>query len=306
MDRFASMQAYVKVVELGSFSAAARQLRLSPAMVTRHVSQLEDKVGARLLNRTTRHLSTTAAGQSYFERCLSILAAIDDAEAEAGKVTQSARGTLRITAPAEFGDTHLSRLISRFLDLHPDVDMFLEFSNRQVDLVQDGFDLALRVARTLDGSLIGRRLARSHFRVVAGPDYIERHGEPETPEDLTRHVFLAFSVPSPWVNLAFECDGNRVEIRLQPRILSTSAETLNRLALNGSGIAVLPTFVCGGDIAAGRLVTLLPNHDAGALNLHVLYPHKRFLPARTRLFVDYLVETLGSDPDRDPWCKSGG
>lgn len=301
MDTLACMKTFVKVVELGSFSAAARQANLSPAMITKQVAHLETRIGARLLNRSTRQLSTTDIGQSYFDRCLDILARVEDADAEAGLDMADARGTLRITAPAEFGNIHLSPVIARFQNLYPDIELFLDFSNRQVDLVQEGFDLAVRVARSLDTSMIGRRIATSRFRAVASPSYIAAHGMPASPEDIVGHRCMTFGVPSPWINWQFARDGETTEIRIKPRVLSTSAEALLQSARIGVGISVLPTFVCGEDIARGTLVPLLPDHDIGSLGIFVLYPHRKLLPRRTRAFVDHLVTEIGGGPDHDPW-----
>lgn len=305
LDTLESMQAFVKVVELGSFSAAARLLNLSPSMVTKHIANLENRTGARLLSRTTRSLSTTEAGQNYFERCLAIIAALEEAETEAGAETTSARGLLRITAPAEFGNAHLSGIVARFLSLHPEVELLLDFSNRNADLVQESFDLAIRVARSLDTSLIGRRIATSQFRAVASPGYLAIHGEPATPQDVHRHRCLTFGVPLPWTNWSFTKDGATAEIRIRPRVLSTSAEALLHSARTGVGITLLPTFVCGQDIARGALKPVLTDYDLGSLGVYILYPHRRLLPARTRLFVDFLVAEIGGNAEADPWCPTG-
>lgn len=301
MDTLASMKTFVKVVELGSFSAAARLMNLSPAMITKHIGHLESRTGARLLNRSTRQISTTDAGQTYFERCLAILASIDEAESEASLDTRSAKGLLRLTAPAEFGNMHLASIVARFQTRQPDIELYLDFSNRQVDLVQEGFDLAVRVAASLDTSLVGRRIASSRFRAVASPDYLAAQGEPTVPEEISSHRCMSFGVPSPWTNWRFSRDGAVSEIKVKPRVLSTSAEALLQSARAGAGITMLPTFVCGADIANGTLKAVLPDYHTGSLGVFVLYPHKRLLPARTRLFVDHLIAEIGGNADHDPW-----
>jgi DNA-binding transcriptional LysR family regulator len=299
------MRTFVKVVELGSFSAAARQANLSPAMITKQIAHLEGRIGARLLNRSTRQLSTTEPGQAYFERCLDILSRIEEAEAEAGLDARDARGTLRITAPAEFGNMHLSVAIARFQTLYPEIELFLDFSNHQADLVQESYDVAVRVARSLDTSLVGRRIATSHFRAVASPAYVAAHGAPAVPEDLNAHRCVTFGVPSPWLNWRFARGAEVTEVRIKPRVLSTSAEALLQSARASAGIAVLPTFVCGGDLARGDLMPLLAAYDIGALGIFVLYPHRRLIPRRTRLFVDHLLSEIGEDPEHDPWAGGG-
>ena len=302
MDTLESMRVFVRVVELGSFAAAARSLDLSPAMVTKHIGYLERRTGARLLHRTTRQVRVTETGAAYFGRCTGILGDVDAAEAEAGADNQSPRGTLRVTAPTEFGNLHLPPIIADFLDRHPGIDMVLDLSNRSVDIVQEGYDLAIRIARELDTSLIGRRIALSRFRLVASPRYLERHGRPDVPGDLAHHRCVTFAVPQPWTTWTFCRDGLSEQVRIAPRVLSTSAEALLQAARVGVGIGLLPSFVCGRDLAKGELVSLFPDHELGALGIYVLFPHRDLLPARVRLFIDFLTERLGGGAETDPWA----
>lgn len=302
MDTIESMRAFARVVELGSFAAAARALDLSPAMVTKHVDHLERRTGARLLTRTTRHVRATEAGQAYYERCVALLAGIEEAETLAGADTAEPRGRLRLTAPVEFGNAHLAPLVGTFLERHAGIDLDLDFSNRVVDIVQEGFDLAIRVATSLDTALVGRRLATSRFHVVASPGYLARHGRPAAPTALAAHACLAFTVPTPRDEWRLTKDGETVAVSIAPRLRSTSSEALRLAACGGAGISWLPSFVCGGDLRAGSLVSLFPDHDAGSLGVYALFPHRRFLPVRVRLFLDFLAERLGGDPDADPWA----
>ncbi len=301
LDTLESMRVFVRVVETGGFAAAGRGLHLSPAMVTKHVAHLEARTGARLLNRTTRHVRTTAAGQAYFERCVAILRGVEEAETEAGADAAVPRGTLRITAPVEFGNDHLSEVAAEFLGRHPEVDLVLDFSNRPIDLVQEGYDLAIRVAREMDTSLVGRRLASSRFHVVASPSYLARHGRPETPPDLAAHRCLVFAIPAPLTSWSFLREGRPTTVRVTPRVTATSSAALLQAACAGVGISLLPSFVCGRALARGELVSLFPGFDLGSLGIHALFPHRTLLPVRVRLFIDLLVERFGGKAEADPW-----
>jgi DNA-binding transcriptional LysR family regulator len=304
LDTLESMRVFVRVVETGGFAAAARSLHLSPAMVTKHVAHLEARTGARLLNRTTRQVHTTAVGQAYFERCVTILAGVEDAETEAGAEAAAPRGTLRITAPVEFGNDHLSAVAAEFLSRHPEVDLVLDFSNRRIDLVQEGYDLAIRVAREMDTALAGRRLASSRFHVVASPSHVARNGRPATPEDLAGHPCLVFGFPAPWTSWSFQRDGRATTVRVTPRVTATSSAALLQAACAGVGISLLPSFVCGAALARGELVSLFPEFDLGVLGVYALFPHRTLLPVRVRLFMDLLVERFGRDADADPWLPA--
>lgn len=301
LDTLRSMQTFVRVAELGSFAAAARSLEMSPAMVTKHVTYLEERVGARLLHRTTRHVRPSDAGQLYLERCQSILAEIDEAESLAGAESTRLGGTLRVTAPVEFGNLHLAPLAGAFMQRHAGIDLVLDLSNRTVDLVQEGYDIAVRIADSLDTGLIGRRLATSRFHVVASPTYVEAHGSPSAPAELAAHACLAFAVPSVRDQWHFAGQGGETRVKIRPRLASTSSEALRLAAVAGVGIACLPTFVCGSDLRSGALVSLFPELDCGSLGVHALFAHRRFLPARVRAFLDFLREALGTDARSDPW-----
>lgn len=301
MDTLESMRVFVRVVENGSFAAAARGLDLSPAMVSKHIAHLEQRTGARLLNRTTRQVRATEAGATYFDRCCAILRSVEAAEVEAGADTSAPRGTLRITAPTEFGNLHLPTVIARFLERYPGIDFALDLTNRSVDIVQEGYDLAIRVARTLEASLIGRRIALSRFHIVASPAYLKREGHPIVPAELSRRPCLVFCVPQPWTTWSFRHGGEAQEVKVAPRMLSTSAEALLQAACAGAGVGLLPTFVCGEALARGELVSLFPECECGVLGIHILFPHRSLMPARVRLFIDFLVESIGGGADRDPW-----
>lgn len=302
MDTLTSMQAFVRVVELGGISPAARALGLSPTMVAKHLAHLESRTGARLLDRTTRSVRPTPAGQAYLERVSAILEAIDEAESLAASDTSALRGTLRLTAPVEFGQEHLAPLVVEFMAMHPEVAVVADFSNRTVDLVQEGFDLAIRIASSLDTALVGRRLASSRFYVVVSPSRIEQVGRPQVPKDLAHLPALSFASPAPRPDWPWQREGTTGAVRVSPQLLSTSSETLRRAAIAGAGFTWLPSFVCGRDIREGRLVPVLEDHDWGSLGLYALYPHRRFVPSRLRLFIDFVAERLGGRAEGDPWA----
>jgi len=301
VDTLESMRAFVRVVELGGFAAAARSLGLSPAMVTKHVAHLESRTGARLLNRTTRQVRTTEAGQAYYERCVELMAGIEEAESAAGAATAQPRGTLRVTAPVEFGNAHLAGLAAQFMQREAAVTLMLDFSNRVVDIVEEGYDVAIRIAESLDTRLAGRKLATSRMHAVASPQYLRRHGRPRTPAALADRPGLCFAVPAPRDTWRFAREGRALKVAVNARLLSTSSEALRHAAGVGAGVAVLPSFVCGEDLRAGRLVSLFPDYDAGALGIYAVYPHRRLLAAKVRAFLDLLVERFGADPEADPW-----
>lgn len=297
------MRAFARVVELGGFAAAARSLELSPAMVTKHVAHLEARIGARLLNRTTRRVAPTDAGRAYFERCQELLQGIAEAEAAAGAATQVPRGTLRITAPVEFGDRHLAGLAGEYMRAQPGVAVSLHLSNRVVDVIDEGFDLALRVAPALDSSLVARKLASSRLLVLAAPAYLERRGRPRRPAQLVQHDCLCFGVPAVMDEWRFARRGAVQTVKLAPRMVSNSSESLRAAACEGTGITLLPTFLAAEDVRAGRLVPVFRELDSGRLGIYAVYPHRKYLSAKVRGFLELLRSRYGDDPERDPWDR---
>lgn len=270
-------------------------------MITKHVAHLERRMAVRLLNRTTREVRPTAAGQAYYDRCLELLQAIEEAESAAGSDSAEPRGVLRVTAPVEFGNTHLAGLLAEFMRSHPDMTLLLDFNNRVVSMIEEGFDVAIRVARALDTGMIGRKLATSRFHVVASPHYLKRRGRPRDPQELAKHDCLCFAVPSPLSTWPFVNAGKHGNVKVTAKLLSTSSEALRLSAIAGSGVSLLPSFVCGEDLRRRRLVSLFADSDFGSLQIYAVYPHRRFLPARVRVFVDFLADHFGRDADADPW-----
>jgi len=300
MNTLDSMRAFVRVVEFGSFAAAARNLDLSPAMVTKHVAHLERRIGALLLHRTTRQVRPTEVGQSYFERCLALLSDFEAAESEASAGVTRPRGPLRVTAPNEFSP-YLGRMTAEFLKLYPEVDLSLDFSNRFVNVVEEGYDVAIRISASLDSSLVGRRIALSRAHIVASPSYIEQHGPLEDPQMLAGHPCLSYGMPSPSDEWTFQKGGETKKVRIRNKLVSTRAEPLVLATRAGAGISWLPTFVCGQDLREGKLVSLFPDHHVGSLEVYVLHPHRRFVPTKVKAFIDVLTKSLNPGEVEDPW-----
>jgi DNA-binding transcriptional LysR family regulator len=297
MDRLDTMEAFVRVADSHSFSEAARRLRLSKSVVSRQVSALEAQLGARLFHRTTRSLSLTEVGQTYYERCSRILADIEEANLSVSNLQAAPRGKLRINAPMSFGVLHLAPMLPRFLDHYPQIDIDMAMNDRFVSLIDEGFDVAVRIGKLEDSSLIARYLAPVRKIVCASPSYLERRGVPETPADLADHCCLNYSnlaSPDEWSFVTR--DGQRWPVEVRGRLRVNNGDTLREAALGGSGIATLPSFIVGRDLQAGTLVSLLADYVPQDLPMHAVYPHNRHLSPKVRAFVDFLVEQIGPRP----------
>ncbi len=307
MTRFDFLQAFVRVAETGSFSEAARRLGLSKSMVSRQVSALEAELGVRLLHRTTRSLSPTEAGRAYLERCQRILADLDEANLLVSRLQAVPRGRLRVSAPLSFGIGHLSAALPGFLERYPEIELEMNMTDRHVDLVEEGWDLAVRIGRLADSSLIVRRLAPIRGVAVAAPAYLERRGTPLVPPDLERHDCLIHSArTSEWRFVSPE--GLASQVAVHGRFLADNGDVLRVMALAGLGIVQLPSFFVGDDIRAGRLVPVLEGFIPQEASLNAVYPHGRHLSPKVRAFVDYLAEKFGPEPywDRDIAMAANG
>jgi DNA-binding transcriptional LysR family regulator len=291
MDRFTGLEVFVKVVEGASFVSAARYFNLSPAMVSKHVRTLEQRLGARLLNRTTRRVSPTEVGKHYYERCLRILRELEAADDLAADLHAAPRGLVKVTAPIAFGNTVVASVVADYLSAYPDVSIDLVLNDREVDLLDEGFDLAIQTGPLPDSSLIARRLGVASMAVCAAPSYISRHGEPKSPADLAGHrCFDAWSAKTRGVWTFAGADGAETMVAVgQARFRANSGEAVRRLALSGEGIALEPRFIVADDLKAGRLVRLLDGYEAAPTMIHVVYPHSRLLPAKVRTFVEFLT-----------------
>lgn len=297
MDKLASLRAFVKVVETGSFSEAGRQLRLSRSAISKYVGDLEEHLGVQLLNRTTRHASPNENGQLYFERALSILSELDAADQAVAQLQSKPRGLLRINAPMSFGTIRLGPALADFMNLYPEMQLQLVLSDDLVDPVQGGFDVTLRIADLESSSLIARKIVPMPRLVCASPAYLKKHGTPRHPRDLRDHVSLTYG---------FLLTGNQWKLTgadgdhwIQPAwsLCVNNAEVLRDVAIKGRGIALIPEFIAGEALAAGQLKAVLRDFQAPPLTLYAVYPPSRHLSVKVRLFIDFLVDRFGRDPD---------
>jgi DNA-binding transcriptional LysR family regulator len=296
MDRFAELRAFVEVVRAGAFVKAADTLDLSKAAVSRQVGDLEKRLGVRLLNRTTRRLSLTEEGQRFHEHARTVLADLESAEADimtrAGKVT----GLLRITAPLSFGVLHLAPLWPEFRARHPGATLDVTLGDRVVDLVDEGFDLAIRIARLPDSTLVSRRLASTRMVLCAAPSYLRKHGKPRQPGDLAGHVTLAYSYWSGGDDWTFDGPQGPATVRVKPWMHTNNGDTCREAALAGAGIIMQPSFLVGEDLRRKRLVELMPEFRATELGVYAVYPTRRYLLPRVRAMVDFLAESFRVPP----------
>lgn len=298
MDRLTAMEAFVRVAETRSFSEAARRLNASKSVVSRQVAALEATLGARLFHRTTRSLTLTEAGQGFYEKAARILADIDEATASVSQLQAAPRGRLRVNAPTSFGIHHLMSAIPAFLARHPEVEIDMTLNDRFVDLVDEGFDMAVRIGRLADSSLVARRLAPVQRVVCASPAYLAARGVPMTPDDLPAHSCLCYSymaLSDEWRFITAEGGPWPVEVRGPLR--TNNGDALREAVLQGVGLGYLPTFIIGEDLQAGRVVAVLADYvpPEGAA-VHAVYPHARHLSPKVRAFVDFLAERFGPQP----------
>lgn len=300
MDPFSDMALFVRIVAAGGLSAAGRQVGLSPAVMSARLARLEDRLGVRLLHRSTRRISLTPEGSEFHERAVQILADVAAAEAAVSRGTEQARGLLRVTAPAGFGRRHVAPILPDFLDRHTELRVHLSLSDRVVDLVDEGFDVGVRIARLVEGELIARRLAANRRVVCAAPAYLAARGVPTAPADLANHSCLVLEGQRHWT---FHGPAGDVAARLEARVESNDGEALRVAALGGLGLVLRSEWEVGADLRAGRLVAVLEGHDVVPdVGIHAVYPSRRHLAAKVRAFVDFLVERFSPVP---PWERIG-
>ena len=299
MDKLAEMLVFTRVVECGSFSAAARLLRLTPSALSKQIGRLEDRLDARLINRTTRRLNLSEEGEAFYERCQRILAEIDEAEQAVNALHENVRGTLRVNGTVGFTKQQVVPLLPEFMGRYPDLGVELELTDRSVDLVEEGMDAAIRLSEELqDSNLVGRRLAVNRRVICAAPVYLRRHGTPQVPEDLLEHNCLTLSARADFNDWEFEdARGSRI-LRVSGNFEANQADALYQAVLAGVGIARLATYLIGHDLRRGRLVHILPEYTHVRNSIFVVYPHRSHLSAKVRALVDFLVEKFSPVP---PW-----
>jgi DNA-binding transcriptional LysR family regulator len=299
MDRLRAYEMFAAVAAKGSFTRAADALDTSPANVTRYVQELETHLGVRLINRTSRRLSLTEGGQALYERVRTILDDAAEAEAVASATTLSPRGRLRINAPLSFGFQRLAALWPQFLALYPDIELEVDLVDRVVDLVEEGYDMAIRISRRGSGAMVGRKLAASRNIVCAAPDYIARRGMPMTPADLGVHACVGYTLAADSDVWNLEDDhGGKHAARINAVMRSNNGDTCRAAALAGLGVIWQPTFLVGEDLREGRLVPVLPGFSMPGIDIMAVYPSRRHLSAKVRVMIDFLAETFRGVP---PW-----
>jgi DNA-binding transcriptional LysR family regulator len=290
MDRIDAMQAFVVVADLKGFAPAARKLGLSPSGVTRLIAALEDRLGARLLQRTTRSVALTDVGARYLERARRILADVEEAEGSAQDERARPSGRLVVSAPIGFGRLHVSPLVSEYLKRHPEVSGDLRLSDRMINLVEEGVDLAVRIGHLADSSLVARHVGEMRRIVVASPRYLKTHGEPKTPEAVASHRTILFGAMSASPDWRFVSDGREVRIAPTPRLTTNSADAAIQYAAQDGGLTRVLAYQAADAIKSGRLKIVLAKFEQPALPIHIVYPTSRLLSAKVRAFVDLAVE----------------
>ena len=292
MDRLTSLNVFVAVAESGGFSAAARRLNMSTTMVSNHVRSLEEGLGARLMNRTTRKVSLTEVGRTYFSRASQILADLEEADAAAGALQSAPRGTLRLHTSASIV-RFVAPVIAEFLALNPDVAVDHAVGENMVDLVEEGFDLAIRTTLPPDSSLIVRRLTSWRHILCCAPSYLEKRAAPEHPSDLVRHNCLRYTYYPYADGWHFTGpDGETIAVPVSGNLSSSSAEALRFFLLKGEGLLLAPRFLIGDELDTGKLVTLMPDYRPVEMAINAIYPHRRFVSAKVRGFIDLLAERI--------------
>ena len=305
MHKFEDLQAFVAVVEAGSFTAAANRLDLAKSAISRRVSALEERLGVQLLRRTTRVLNLTETGSSFYEHSARILADLEEAEAAVQQEHGELRGTLRVALPLSFGVRHMCKPIAAFSKLHPKVEFDLNLNDRRIDLIEEGVDVALRIGRLQDSSHIARRLFDVRAVVCASPHYLKVHGEPQTPDDLRNHRCLVYSNladPRRWGYK--DEDGNVLKVEVQPVMSASSGDFLANAAAHGMGLVIQPTFIASESIRRGNLVPVLTEYDWPISPAYAIYPPTRHLSYRVRSFIDFLAERFSGTPKWDRDCET--
>lgn len=300
MEKLDDIAGFVTVARSGSFTAAAEQMGCSKTAISRQVSRLEQALGVQLLHRTTRRLHLTEAGQQLFSEAEAGLGRLDEALAQVRSQQSEPTGVLRLNAPMSFGILHLAPHIGDFLQRYPKLDVDMQLDDRQLDLIQDGFDLAIRIARLNDSSLVARRLAPAKHVVCASPTYLQQHGCPRDPLELRKHPLISYRYQEQALQWNFtSAGGETVSIPVDGRLQLSNSLAIRGALLTGTGLALIPTFIVGPDLKAGRLQAVLGDYRVREVGIYAIYPDRRHLPPKVRVFIDFLAEQLGDPPHWD-------
>ncbi len=306
MDRLRAFEVFVAVVARQGFARAAEAVGTSPANVTRYIAELEAHLGTRLLNRHSRKLSLTDSGQALYERARSILDEVAEAEALSASTTLQPRGRLRVNAPVSFGILHLAPLWPKFLQKYPEVELEVSLIDRVVDLVEEGFDLGIRISRTGSTTHIARKLAASRNIVCAAPGYLRQHGRPKSPADLAQHACIGYTFSATGDDWhLFDAHGLEHVVKVPSVMRANNGDTARAAALAGVGVIWQPSFLVGDDLRAGRLVPLLPGYRMADIDILAVYPSRRHLSAKVRVMIDFLADAFNGTPPWDRAAASG-
>ena len=290
MNKFEELEAFVAVVDRHSFSSAADRLGVAKSILSRRVSDLEKRLGVQLMQRTTRKLSLTDTGRHFYQRAINLLSDLNDAEQMVSDAQASLSGKIKLAAPLGIGIGQLSLPIADFMELHPDVEIAVELNDRHVDLVTEGFDLAVRVGQLQDSNLIARKLTEVHFAVCASPDYLKRHGEPKHPSELSAHQVMVYSNVQVGEQWFYHQDGKRITPRVKYRLSANNGELLAEIASHGLAICAGPLFYLQGYIQRGKLIPILTDFERDAAGMYAVYPPGRLVSRRVKMLSDYLLE----------------
>ncbi|MBT6096290.1 MAG: LysR family transcriptional regulator [Rhodospirillaceae bacterium] len=296
MTDLAGIAVFTEVARLGGFTAAAQSLGLSKSTVSKQIARLEDRLDVKLLHRTTRRLSLTEVGQAYFERCRRIIEEAEEAEQAVTHLHAEPRGTLRVNVPMSFGILHVAEVLPAFMAQYPDLSVDLELNDRRVDLVDEGFDMAIRIGKLSDSTLVARRLAPCRIAVVASPDYWTKHGKPAHPEDLKHHRSLIYTLRSRPTEMQFRGPDGLISVNGTGRLRANNGNLLLTAAKAGTGVYICPTFFCGPGLKDGSLEEALIDYPPPETTVYAVWPQSRHLSAKVRAFVDFLVDAFGPEP----------
>ena len=297
MDTLADVAVFVQVVERGSFTAAANRLDLSKAVVSKYVTRLENQLGVRLLNRTTRRLSLTEAGRLFYERGKQGLQHIEEAQNLVGLLQDEPRGTLRLNAPMSFGILHVAPALGDFLARYPDLSVDLNLDDRKVDMVEEGFDVSIRITNLSDSSLIARRIAPCRHAIVAAPDYLSRRGTPQSPADLLGHHIITYRYQEAALEWSFHTENDeQISIAVTGAVRMNNSLAIREALVGGLGITRTPTFVVGRDIREGRLREVLTDYRSPTVPIYMIYPRRRHLQPKVRAFMDFMSQRITEKP----------
>jgi DNA-binding transcriptional LysR family regulator len=296
MDRLAAMEMFVRIVETGSFSTVARQMGTTQPTVSKQLTALEKRLGARLLQRSTRKLSLTESGQAYYDRCKRIVDEVREAEGTLGKMQTSLSGTLHVNSSIAFGEMFVAPLILQFQQRNPELSMELTLNDRFIDLLEEGVDVALRIGRLTDSSLVARRVGATRRIVVATPEYLRRHGTPKHPLDLAEHNCLLYSYLSTGNEWSFQGPEGEIQVRVSGSFKSNNGQALARAVSAGVGIAMGPDWLMHERLASGEIQALLTEYCTRPLDINAVYPSNRLLSAKVRAFIDYVQQEFAKIP----------